>query len=168
MATGTATAMPYVKMQILDNNGAPAVGYKLFTYESGTTTKLATYYTSNMAAGNNTNPIILDSAGRAAIFLAPAAYKFVLAPPTDTDPPAAAVWTMDDILAVPPYNLDVDIGVTAGETLTVGTVAYLSAGDGGLTAGRWYLADADNAYSSSAAGVAPLRFRAVTARLTAR
>jgi len=52
-----------VAAQFLDNNGNPLSGGKIYTYEAGTTTPLASYTTS---AGNvpHTNPIILDSAGR--------------------------------------------------------------------------------------------------------
>ena len=54
--------------QAFDNNGDPLAGGKIYTYSAGTTTPKATYTT---AAGDveNTNPIILDSAGRAVIFV---------------------------------------------------------------------------------------------------
>ena len=74
-----ATIAPVFKFQFLDGNGNPLTAGKLYTYIAGTTTPLTTYTT---AAGStpNTNPIILDSAGRADIFLtAGSAYKFVLA-----------------------------------------------------------------------------------------
>lgn len=62
--------------QFFDNDGEPLAGGKLYTYAAGTTTPKATYTTAD---GNieNDNPIILDSAGRAKIFLA-GSYKFVL------------------------------------------------------------------------------------------
>ena len=49
--------------QFFDNNGNPLSGGKLYTYAAGTTTPQATYAS---AAGStlNTNPIILDAAGR--------------------------------------------------------------------------------------------------------
>ena len=52
-----------VGAQFFDNNGVPLSGGKIYSYESGTSTPLATYTSS---AGNvaHTNPIILDSAGR--------------------------------------------------------------------------------------------------------
>ena len=80
--------------------GEPASGYKLFSYEAGTTTKLDTFTT---AAGDiaNTNPIVLDSDGYppSSIYTTDnTAYKFVLAPSTDTDPPASPVWTEDNVL----------------------------------------------------------------------
>ena len=49
--------------QFFDNNGTILSGGKLYTYSAGTTTPLITY-TSSSGAVANTNPIILDSAGR--------------------------------------------------------------------------------------------------------
>jgi hypothetical protein len=69
-----------VGAQFFDNNGVILSGGKIYTYEAGTTTPLATYTSS---AGNtaHTNPIILDSAGRVPggeIWIALRLYKFVL------------------------------------------------------------------------------------------
>lgn len=49
--------------QFLDNLGNPLSGGKIYTYASGTTTPQATY-TSRTGLIANTNPIILDAAGR--------------------------------------------------------------------------------------------------------
>lgn len=49
--------------QFFDNNGAPLVGGLLYVYTAGTTTP-ATTYTSPSGTVSNTNPIVLDSAGR--------------------------------------------------------------------------------------------------------
>lgn len=49
--------------QFFDNSGNPLSGGKIYTYAAGTTTPLATY-TSRDGLTANTNPIILDSAGR--------------------------------------------------------------------------------------------------------
>lgn len=49
--------------QFFDDNGNPLSGGKIYTYAAGTTTPLATY-TSRNGLIANTNPIILDSAGR--------------------------------------------------------------------------------------------------------
>jgi len=77
-----ATISPVPFLQFIDANGAPLAGGKLYTYEAGTTTPLATYTTN---AGNiaNANPVILDSAGRASVWLATGMYKFVLKDSTD-------------------------------------------------------------------------------------
>ena len=85
------------KFTALLNNGDPCNGCKLFAYVGGTTTKQDTYTTSAINVAN-ANPVVLDSAGRATVFLDPTkVYKFVLAPSTDTDPPASALWTVDNV-----------------------------------------------------------------------
>lgn len=147
----TGTVAPFPKHQIFDNNGIPAVGAKLFTYLAGTATKVNTYTESTLSSAN-TNPIVLDTAGRATIFLTPGvSYKFVLAPSTDTDPPVSPIWTVDDVQAVPLRNSDVDVTGTAGTTITAGQCVYLSAGDGSLTAGSWYPTNAGTIYKGSGA-----------------
>lgn len=105
-----ATPMPWVKNQFFTDTGAVAAGYKLFVYDAGTTTKQNTWKDSGYAAAN-TNPIVLDAAGRADIFLVNQKHKFVLATPTAADPPAGGdqVWTMDNIAAVPFYSVDANV-----------------------------------------------------------
>ena len=49
--------------QFFNDNGRPLAGGKIFTYKAGTTTPLTTY-TSRDGLTPNTNPIILDAAGR--------------------------------------------------------------------------------------------------------
>jgi hypothetical protein len=51
--------------QFFDDNGVPLAGGKIYTYLSGTSTP-ATTYTSSSGATANTNPIVLDAAGRVA------------------------------------------------------------------------------------------------------
>ena len=66
--------------QFFDANGAPLTGGLLYSYASGTTTPVTTY-TSRAGTANNTNPIVLDAAGRtpAEIWLdGGVLYKFVL------------------------------------------------------------------------------------------
>lgn len=93
--TGQVIGAP--KFVAYDNNGDPCNGCKLFAYVAGTTTKQDTYTSSSLGTPNS-NPVVLDSAGRWTIFLdGTKVYKFVLAPATDTDPPAAALWTVDNV-----------------------------------------------------------------------
>lgn len=141
---------PFVAIQQFDNNGEPAANCLLFTYDAGTSTKRDTFTDYSLSSAN-TNPIVLDSAGRATIFLSPVLYKFVLAPPTDSDPPTSPIWTRDPVAPPSSGTSDVDVLVTAGEALDAGNCVYLSDGSGGQTAGRWYKADSDQTYSSSAA-----------------
>ena len=66
--------------QFSDANGAPLTGGLLYTYLAGTSTP-ATTYTTRAGTANNTNPIVLDAAGRtpAEIWLdGGVLYKFVL------------------------------------------------------------------------------------------
>jgi hypothetical protein len=80
--------------QFLDDNGTPLAGGKLYTYVAGTTTP-ATTYTSSSGVTSNTNPIILDAAGRVSgevWFTAGVLYKIVLKTSDDVE-----VWTKDNI-----------------------------------------------------------------------
>lgn len=66
--------------QLFDNSGNVLTGGKIYTYAAGTTTPAATYTSSNGVTANS-NPIILNSAGRVPyeIWLTDGtAYKFVL------------------------------------------------------------------------------------------
>ncbi len=69
-----------VGAQFFDNNGVILSGGKIYTYEAGTTTPLATY-TSSTGVTAHTNPIVLNSAGRVSggeIWNQLRLYKFVL------------------------------------------------------------------------------------------
>jgi hypothetical protein len=73
-----ASLSPTPKLQFFGTDGLPLVGGKLYTYAAGTTTPIATY-TDNTQASLNTNPIILDSAGQANVWLADSiTYKYTL------------------------------------------------------------------------------------------
>lgn len=91
---------PVFKWQF-NQGGIPLAGGLLFTYQSGTTIKQATYTTS---AGNvaNTNPIVLDANGQCDLWLVNGQnYTLVLAPSTDTDPPTNSYWTENGVASVP-------------------------------------------------------------------
>jgi len=95
--------------QFFDNNGSPLSGGLIYTYDAGTTTPAATY-TDASAITNNTNPIVLDSAGRtpAQIWLtAGSSYKFILQTST-----GVLIKTDDNIFAS--YELDKFVGTTVG------------------------------------------------------
>jgi hypothetical protein len=80
MATVSLSAFGGVGSQFFDNNGSPLSGGKIYTYEAGTTTPLATY-TSSSGGTAHSNPIVLDSAGRVPsgeIWILIRLYKFVL------------------------------------------------------------------------------------------
>lgn len=103
---------PLPIQKFFDNNGAPLVNGQLFTYGAGGSVKVATYVDST-GSPSNTNPIRLDFRGECRLWIDPTlAYKFVLAPATDTDPPTNPIWTVDNITAgpVPMDNAAVDTG----------------------------------------------------------
>jgi hypothetical protein len=106
-----------------DDNGDPLSGGKVYTYVAGTTTpKLA--YTSSTGLVALPNPVILDSAGRAQIWLT-GTYTIVV-----KDSLGNTIQTTDNIIeaAVPgdmaasvydPANIREQlVGLTAGQTLT--------------------------------------------------
>ncbi len=93
----TEILSPLPIQHFVDNNGNALSGGQLFTYSAGTTTKIATY-TDAGGGTANANPVVLNSRGEANVWLTPAtAYKFVLSPSTDTDPPTNPIWTVDNI-----------------------------------------------------------------------
>lgn len=59
--------IPFPALQFFDNNGAPLVGGNVYTYANDGVTPKATY-TEPTGTLLNTNPIVLDSAGRAVIW----------------------------------------------------------------------------------------------------
>ena len=116
--------------QFFDANGVPLAGGRLYTYAAGSTTPETTY-TSSTGATANSNPIILDSAGRVSgtteVWLTiTTAYKFVLK--TDAD---VQLWSADDISGIAGVGnpLPVSSGGTGRATATAYAVVC-----GGTTA----------------------------------
>lgn len=143
MSTGTLAPSPY--LTVLDGNGNPVPGAKIYTYAAGTTTLISTYTDAALTVANH-NPIIADSAGRYTAYLIPGTgYLFDIQTST-----GVSVDTVDNILGVPSSASTIDVTGTAGVAIAAGQAVYLSTGTGGApTAGKWYLADADNTYSST-------------------
>lgn len=116
---------PQTRLQYTDSNGNPYSGAKLFTYLNNTATKQATYTTSAQTTAHS-NPIVLDSSGRppAEVWLVSGvSYTFVLAPATDSDPPASPILTDNDITGVN----DVSSSSTIDQWITGPTPTYVSA-----------------------------------------
>lgn len=86
-----ASPLVLAKKQFFDTNGDPLSGGKLYSYIAGTTTPLVTYSDAD-GATPNTNPVILDSAGFATIYLGNGTYKFKLANSADVDQ-----YTIDEV-----------------------------------------------------------------------
>lgn len=94
--------LPEFITSAIDANGDTLSGAQVFFYQVGTTTKKDTYSDSAKTSAN-TNPMVLDTIGRLAtdVFMdTDVAYKVVLAPSTDTDPPTSAIRTWDDVSPV--------------------------------------------------------------------
>lgn len=84
--------LPFIKARYFDSNGDPLSGGKLYTYEAGTSTPLATY-TDQGGGTANANPVVLDSNGEADIWIDLSLnYKFVLKDSDDV-----TQWTVDDV-----------------------------------------------------------------------
>jgi hypothetical protein len=77
--------------QAINSSGDVIVGAKLYTYEAGTTTNLATY-SDNALSSANTNPLVSDANGYfGSIFVKPEDYKFVLKTAADVE-----IWSRDN------------------------------------------------------------------------
>lgn len=118
--------------QFFDDNGDPFASGKLFTYSAGSSTKKTTYQDS-AGATPHANPIILDSSGRlpAPVWGTTGAYKLVLAPSTDTDPPTSPEWTEDNVSGVnDTVSTSIDQWVASGLTPTyIGATSFSLVGD---------------------------------------
>ena len=87
----TTTLTPSPIMQFFDANGNPLVGGKLYTYAAGTTTPQATFTDYNGATAN-TNPVIFNSRGEAAVWCGNSRYYMELKDANDT-----LIWTADNV-----------------------------------------------------------------------
>lgn len=82
---------PAPKLQFFGSDGSLLAGGKLYSYQAGTSTPLATY-TDSTGATENANPVILDARGEAGVWLSDAAYKLVLKTSNDS-----TIWTVDNV-----------------------------------------------------------------------
>lgn len=88
-----ATAYAPVLLQQFDDLGDVLAGGLLYTYEAGTSTPLATYQDVN-GSTPNTNPVVLNSAGRATVRLTVGvSYKYIL-----KDADGNTISTQDNVL----------------------------------------------------------------------
>ena len=141
---GTLTPTPY--QTVLDADGVSVSGALIYTYTGGTTTAASTYTTSALSVAN-ANPIVADSSGRYVAYLpAGSNMKFLFKTAA-----GATIREQDNVLSVPGAAVNLDIEGTVGVAVTAGQVCYLSSGLEAvpLTAGLWYLTDADFAVSST-------------------
>lgn len=97
------SAFAGVGAQFFDNNGNILSGGKIYTFAAGTTTPQATY-TSSSGLSANTNPIILNAAGRTPqpIWLSQGvSYKFVLQNSSNQ-----VIGTYDDVSGVNDFSIE--------------------------------------------------------------
>lgn len=92
----TASLMVDPKMQLFDNSGLPLSGGLVYTYQAGTLIPKATYQSSTMLA-QNTNPVVLDSAGRANIWLDTIDYYYQI---KVTDSLGNQIYTVDNVSGI--------------------------------------------------------------------
>lgn len=112
-----AVALVPSPMMQFQHGGAPLAGGLLFTYTAGSFASQPTY-TDATGSTPNDNPVVLDSDGKASVWLnAELSYKFILAAsddPTHTYP----LWSVDNITPSPNiadiqanvFNVAVDAG----------------------------------------------------------
>jgi hypothetical protein len=104
--------------QFFDDNGDPLTGGLLYVYTAGTTTP-ATTWTTNSGAVANTNPIVLDAAGRtpAQIWLNNGiTYKFILKTST-----SVLIGTYDNIPAIDDPTVFNNLITVTGTNTLLGT-----------------------------------------------
>jgi microcystin-dependent protein len=120
--------------QFFTTTGLPLAGGKIYTYQAGSSTPLATY-TDNTGTTANANPIILGSDGRPAteIWLTYGYnYKFILKTADDS-----TIQTYDNLYGI------IGVQPTTGATIPAGLISMWSGSIGSIPSG-WYLCDGSN------------------------
>jgi hypothetical protein len=120
--------------QFFDNNGIPLAGGLIYTYQAGSSTLFTTYTTSAGTIANS-NPIILDSAGRTPqeIWMQTGySYKFVLQTSA-----GVTLQTLDNLYPI----LQNSSGT--GATIPVGLISLWSGSIGSIPSG-WALCNGSN------------------------
>lgn len=120
--------------QFFDNNGVPLSGGLLYAYQAGSSTPLTTYTTNNGLIPN-TNPIILDSAGRCPqeIWMQ-VGYSYKLVLQTSA---GVTLQTLDNLYPI----LQTTTGTAP--TIPTGLIAIWSGSIGSIPTG-WLLCDGTN------------------------
>lgn len=123
-----ATLSPFPIFRFFDASGNPLAGGKLYTYEAGTTTPLATY-TDAGAGTPNANPIILDANGECAVpYLQNVPYKFNLISSSGLQQPG---WPQDNISNASDIALNAFVALLAGNTGSQ-QIGHLPSGSGAV------------------------------------
>ena len=120
--------------QFFDNNGVPLAGGLIYTYIAGSSTLLATY-TTNAGTIANSNPIVLDSAGRTPneIWMQTGySYKFIIKTAT-----LETLQTLDNLYGI------LQTAVAPNTTIPAGLIAIWSGSTGSIPTG-WVLCNGTN------------------------
>jgi len=120
--------------QFFTTTGIPLAGGKIYTYQAGSSTALATY-TDNTGTVANANPIVLGSDGRPAneIWLTYGFnYKFILKDASDS-----TIQTYDNLYGI------IGTQPAVGATIPAGLISMWSGSIGSIPSG-WYLCDGSN------------------------
>ena len=148
-------------MKIFTSAGTLAAGYRIHTYEEGTTTPKVTYTTADESTPN-TNPVCLDSVGEAPIY-ATGPTKLVLEEPTtggcsDINH-GTVVWTKDPVLPAGSSEMYVDtiaalrarIGTASGQTIK--PEGYYVIGDTNIPTYYWATGAAPGTYTDNGGSI---------------
>jgi len=118
--------IPYITF--VTGSGGPCATCSLYSYIAGTTTPQATY-TDSTGTSQNTNPIILDAAGGANIWLGANSYKFIL-----KDSTGETIWSVDNVNAGTLFPCSTagaiqianstSSGLTCDPSITINTVTH--------------------------------------------
>jgi hypothetical protein len=120
--------------QFLTATGLPLAGGKIYTYQAGSSTSLATY-SDNGGVYPNANPIVLGADGRPAseIWLTYGYnYKFIL-----TDANDVQIQSYDNLYGI------IGTAPSSGATIPAGLISLWSGAVGSVPSG-WYLCDGSN------------------------
>lgn len=134
MATSFYAPDPVQSTFLLPGTNTPGNGVKVFFYVAGSSTK-ETVYQDETGSTAHTNPIVLNSGGNlpgtgSVWFTAGVNYDVVYAPSNDTDPPASAYKTLQDLSGINDVSAQVGVQWVSGPTPTfVGTTRLAVAGD---------------------------------------
>jgi hypothetical protein len=123
--------MPLPKIQFLDSNGNPLSGGYIYTYYTGTQVPKTTYANAQGTA-YNTDPVVLDSQGRASVWL-DGVYDVEVWTGDKYSGTSTLVMTQQTVGAVSqPVTIDTSTIFTGLTHITVGPTAPTSPTEGDL------------------------------------
>lgn len=119
----SAAPIPFLKAQWFDANGNPIALGCLYTYAAGGTTPKTTYTTAAGSGGaSNANPVVLDSAGRANVWLGSGSYRFDMYS-AGCIATGSLLWSIDNVPGFGPSGG----GSAIGGSGSAGQCAYFTA-----------------------------------------